>query len=40
MLAKNRINRNKQDNKVKPGNKNLDFIPFRQNDIKGYIEWE
>lgn len=40
MLAKNRINRNKQKNKVKSGNKNIDFMPFIQNDIKGHIEWE
>ena len=40
MLAKNPINRNKMDNKAKSDNKNLDFMPFIQNDIKGYIEWE
>lgn len=40
MLEKNRINRNKLDNKVKSDNKNLDFMPFIQNDINGYIEWE
>lgn len=28
MLAKNRINRNKMDNKAKSDNKNLDFMPF------------
>lgn len=33
MLAKNRINRNKTDNKVKSDNKNLDFMPFIQNNI-------
>ena len=40
MLAKNRINRNKMDNKAKSDNKNLDFMPFIQNDIDGYIELE
>lgn len=40
MLAKNRINRNKLDNKAKSNNKNLDFIPFIQKDINGHIEWE
>ena len=40
MLAKNQINRNKLDNKAKSDNKNLDFIPFKQNNINGYIEWE
>lgn len=40
MLAKNRINRNKLDNKAKSDNKNLDFMPFIQNDIDGYIELE
>ena len=39
MLAKNRINRNKLDNKAKSDNKNLDFMPFIQNDINGHIEW-
>ena len=38
MLAKNQINRNKLDNKDKSNNKNLDFMPFIQNDINGYIE--
>ena len=40
MLAKNYINRNKIDNKAKFDNKNIDFMPFIQNDIKGYIEME
>ena len=40
MLAKNQINRNKMDNRVKPDNKNLDFMPFIQNNIKGHIEFE
>lgn len=40
MLAKNRININKMDNKVKTDNKNIDFMPFIQNDINGHIEWE
>lgn len=38
MLAKNQINRNKMDNKAKSDNKNLDLIPFIQNDINGHIE--
>ena len=40
MLAKNRINRNKIDNRTKIDNKNLDFMPIIQNDINGHIEWE
>lgn len=40
MLAKNRINRNKLDNKAKSDNKNLDFMLFIQNNIIGHIEWE
>ena len=40
MLAKNRINRNKMDNKTKSDNKNLDSMPFIQNKIKGHIEFE
>ena len=40
MLAKNQINRNKTDNKAKADNKNIDFMPFIQNDINGHIEWE
>lgn len=28
MLAKNQINRNKMDNKVKSDNKNIDFMSF------------
>ena len=40
MLAKNQINRNKLDNKAKSEDKNLDFMPFIQNDINGHIEWE
>ena len=27
-------------NRAKIDNKNLDFMPFIQNDINGYIEWE
>lgn len=38
MLAKNRINRNKLDNKTRSDNKNLDFMRFIQNDINGHIE--
>ena len=40
MLAKNRTNRNKIDNRTKVDNKNLDFIPFKQNNINGHIEFE
>lgn len=40
MLAKNRINRNKTDNRTKTDIKNLDFMPFIQNDTDGHIEWE
>ena len=40
MLAKNRINRNKTDNKDRFDNKNLYFTPFIQNDINGHIEFE
>ena len=40
MLAKNRINRNKLDNKAKSNNKNLDLMPFIQNNMNGHIEWE
>ena len=40
MLAKNLINRNKLDNKAKTDIKNLDFMPFIQNNIKGHIEME
>lgn len=40
MLAKNWINRNKLDNKTKSDNKNIDFMPFIQNDIDGHIEFE
>ena len=39
MLAKNRINRNKMDNRTKIDIKNLDFMPFIQNNINGHIEW-
>ena len=39
-LQKNRINRNKLDNEAKSNNKNLDFMPFIQNNINGHIEWE
>ena len=37
MLAKNQISRNKMDNKSKSDNKNLVFMPFRQNDINVHI---
>lgn len=40
MLAKNKINRNKLDNKAKSDNKKLDFMPFIKNNINGHIEWE
>lgn len=40
MLVKNRINRNKIDNKAKFDNKNIYFMPFIQNNINGHIEWE
>lgn len=40
MLAKNRINRNKMDNRTKTDIKNLDFMPFIQNSINGHIEME
>lgn len=40
MLAKNRINRNKMENRAKIDNNNLDFMLFIQNDIDGHIEWE
>ncbi len=40
MLAKNQINRNKLDNRAKSDIKNIDFIPFIQNDINEHIEWE
>lgn len=40
MLAKNRINRNKMDNRAKIDIKNLDFMLFIQNDINGHIEFE
>lgn len=40
MLAKNRINRNKTDNRAKIYKNNLDFMPFIQNDISGHIELE
>ena len=40
MLLKNRINRNKLDNRAKSDNKNIDFMPFIQNDINGHIELE
>lgn len=39
MLAKNRRNRNKTDNKAKFDNKIPDFMPFIQNDINGHIEY-
>lgn len=38
VLAKNQINRNKTDNNDKFDIKNLDFMPFIQNNIKGHIE--
>ena len=31
--------RNKRYNKAKFDNKNVDFMPFIQNDINGHIEW-
>ena len=40
MLAKNRITRNEIDNTAKSDNKNIDFMPFIQNDIDGHIEVE
>ncbi|WP_157751541.1 hypothetical protein [Peptoniphilus lacrimalis] len=40
MLAKNQMNRNKMDNKAKTDIKNIDFMPFIQNDMNGHIEWE
>lgn len=40
MLAKNQINRNKLDDEAKSDNKNLDFMPFIQNNIDGHIELE
>lgn len=40
MLAKNRINRNKTDNRAKIDIKKLDFMPFIQNNINGHVEWE
>lgn len=40
MFAKIQINRNKLDNKAKIDNKNIDFMPFIQNDINGHIEFE
>ena len=40
MLAKNPINRNKMYNKAKIDNKNIDFMPFIQNNINGHIEFE
>lgn len=40
MLAKNRINRNKTDNRAKIDIKNLDFMTFIQNSINGHIELE
>lgn len=40
MLAKNRRNRNKIDNRTKIDNKNLDFMPIIQNNINGHIKLE
>ena len=40
MLAKNQVNRNKMNNVDKIYSKNLDFMPFIQNNINGYIEFE
>ncbi len=40
MLAKNKINRNKMENRAGIDNKNLDFMSFIQNDINGHIEFE
>ena len=28
------------DNKAKSDNKNIDLMPFIQNDINGHIEWK
>lgn len=36
MLTKNWTNRNKLDNKAKIDIKNIDFMPFIQNNIKTY----
>lgn len=38
VLAKNQINRSKFDNKDNSNNKNLDFMPFIQNEINGHVE--
>mgnify|MGYP000845702657 CR=1 FL=1 len=40
ILTKNRISRNKMDNRAKTDIKNLDFMPFIQNDTNGHIEFE
>ena len=40
MLAKNRKNRNKTDNRAKTDKNNIDFMTFIQNDTDGHIEWE
>jgi hypothetical protein len=40
MLAKNQISRNKIENIAKNDIKNLDFMPFIQNNINGHIELE
>ena len=38
MLEKNRINRNKTDNKAKSDNKNVDIKLFILNNSKGHID--
>ena len=40
ILTKNRISRNKMDNRDKSNNKNLDFTPFIQNDINEHVEFK
>lgn len=40
MFEKNRINRNKTDNKAKSDNKNVDITLFILNNSNGHIEWE
>lgn len=40
MLAKNRITRNKMENRAEIDNKNTDFTPVIQNEINGHIEFE
>lgn len=38
MLSK--ISIKKTDNKAKDDNKKIDYIPFIQNNLNGYIKWE